>query len=304
MKPSDIPTTKDLKYYVFYKPYNVLTQFSRTAPDQVTLADFLKVDKNVYPVGRLDKDSEGLLVLTNDTKLNSALLSPANGHPRSYFVQLDNDITDQAVQKLCKGVMIKLDKGDYATQPCKVKKLAKAPLVPDRDPPIRVRKEIPTSWALIELAEGKNRQVRKMFAAVGFPVLRLIRIQIENLKIGKLEPGKSTELDQKTLLQALNIDQDLYNRPSKPARKTSIFGRKPRPATGKIFSKPKKETNESKLVASTEKPVISTNHKSTRKEESKKLGSKETTKTTSEKRFNKSSSSKGHAPWQKGKGKR
>ena len=187
-----------------------MNQFSKERPEHVTLADYLKVEKDVYPVGRLDKDSEGLLILTNDRKLNEALLHPQKKHARTYFVQVDGDITDKAILQASKGVDIKLDAGSYRTQPCTIKKLQKAPVLPDRVPPIRIRQNIPTSWAIIELSEGKNRQVRKMFAKVGFPVLRLVRAQIEDLKIGKLEPGKYYEIEKNELLKLLKVD---YSKP-------------------------------------------------------------------------------------------
>lgn len=185
------------------------------------------VDKDIYPVGRLDKDSEGLLILTNDKLLNSALLSPSKKHQRSYFVQLDDDITDQAIIQVSKGVTIKLENGNYQTQPCKVKKLQKPPVLPDRDPPVRFRQSIPTSWALIELTEGKNRQVRKMFASVGFPVLRLVRVQIEDLKLGKLTPGKSYEIKGEELFKLLKIDPGNLQKPK----------HKPHPAKVKAAAK-------------------------------------------------------------------
>lgn len=183
-----------------------MNQFSKERPEHVTLADYLPVSKDIYPVGRLDKDSEGLLILTNDTSLNAALLSPTQKHKRSYFVQLDGDITDKAIRQVAFGVQIKLDSGIYTTNACSVKKLSKPPVLPERNPPVRFRQFIPTSWALIELSEGKNRQVRKMFASVGFPVLRLVRVQIEDLKIGKLEPGKYIEIKQDELFRLLKID--------------------------------------------------------------------------------------------------
>jgi 23S rRNA pseudouridine2457 synthase len=194
------------KYYIFYKPYNVLNQFSKERAEHVTLEAHLDVPKDVYPVGRLDKDSEGLLILTNDKAMNSLLLSPSKKHSRTYMVQLDNDITDKAIAQVARGVQIKLDNGVYHTMPCEAKKLYKEPLLPERNPPIRVRKEIPTSWALITLTEGKNRQVRKMFAAVGYPVLRLVRVQIEDVKIGKMQPGEVKEMRGEELYQLLKID--------------------------------------------------------------------------------------------------
>jgi 23S rRNA pseudouridine2457 synthase len=214
------------KYYIFYKPFNVLNQFSKERPDHVTLADFLNVPKDVYPLGRLDKDSEGLLILTNDKALNSLLLSPNQKHERTYFVQLDQDITDKAIQQVAHGVQIKLDTTIYHTSSCTVKKLQKAPALPERNPPIRVRKEIPTSWALITLTEGKNRQVRRMFSAVGFPVLRLVRVQIEDVKIGKLNPGEHLELKGVELYKMLNIDPEAAVQPKKKPREVTLKPKK------------------------------------------------------------------------------
>lgn len=250
----------------------------------------------MYPVGRLDKDSEGLLLLTNDKSLNASLLSPAQKHARSYFVQVDNDITDKAIETLKKGVDITLDSGSYTTKPCSVKKLSKAPVLPERNPPIRVRQNIPTSWALIELTEGKNRQVRKMFASVGFPVLRLIRVQIEDLKIGKLEPGKYIEIGQEELFKLLKIE---------PSRSVRI------PKESKLT---KKEGSEKKGAAKKVTPSSPAPKISHRKKESQysNVPKKKSDKPEKEAKpsFEKESSAKkpmrkkdsGHAPWQKKKG--
>ena len=196
---------QDLKYYLMYKPYNVLNQFSKERPEHITLADFLKVEKDVYPVGRLDKDSEGLVLLTNDKQINHLLLSPAQKHARTYLVQVDGDITQAAVAQLIKGIEIKLDSGPYKTLPCDVKKLPKAPILPERNPPVRFRKLIPTSWIKVELKEGKNRQIRKMLAAVGFPVLRLVRVQIEEVRLGTLQPGEYKSLKKDEVYSLLKI---------------------------------------------------------------------------------------------------
>ncbi|NNF33364.1 MAG: pseudouridine synthase [Saprospiraceae bacterium] len=177
------------QYIAFHKPYGVLSQFTREHPDHVTLADYLKdIDKDIYPVGRLDKDSEGLLILTNDKSLTEYLLNSRNRHPRTYWAQVDGAITPDAIEQLKRGVVIRPRKITYTTLPCEVKKI-KSPSIPDRDPPIRYRKEIPTSWIKMTLVEGKYRQVRKMCAAVGFPVLRLLRVKIGNLKLEGLDPG-------------------------------------------------------------------------------------------------------------------
>lgn len=202
------------KYYVFYKPYDVLTQFSKDKPDQKTLSDFLKVEPDVYPVGRLDKDSEGLLLLTNDPSINSLLLHPRQEHKRTYWVQLDSDITLEALKKTAEGVDIKLPSGIHKTLPCQVKKLSKPPVLPERTPPVRYRAQIPTSWVSIELSEGKNRQVRRMFAAVGFPVLRLVRVQIVDLKLGKCLPGQYFDIKEEELYKLLNMTVP-KNRPVK-----------------------------------------------------------------------------------------
>lgn len=179
-----------MEYYcLIYKPFNVLSQFTSGEGKQ-TLKDFFDVPTDVYPVGRLDYDSEGLLILTNDKKLNHELLNPLFEHSREYWVQVDGEITEQALHDLQHGVDITVDGKVYRTKKCKAISFKTAPVVPDRNPPIRVRKSIPTSWVKMILTEGKNRQVRKMTAAVGFPTLRLIRHRIEKCEIEGLQPGE------------------------------------------------------------------------------------------------------------------
>jgi 23S rRNA pseudouridine2457 synthase len=177
-----------MHYYLLYKPFQVLSQFTSTDA-KLCLKDIIEVEKDVYPVGRLDYDSEGLLLLTNDPKINHALLHPSFEHARTYWVQVDGAITPDAIAALTKGVTISVDGNKYATKPALVQMLPNDLQVPDRNPPIRFRKSIPTSWASIQLTEGKNRQVRKMFASVGFPVLRLIRAQMGVFTIEKMQPG-------------------------------------------------------------------------------------------------------------------
>lgn len=176
-------------YIAFYKPFDVLSQFTREIETHKTLAEHLDIATDIYPVGRLDRDSEGLLLLTNDKRLNHKLLDPKYKHPRTYWVQVDGDITEEAIQSLESGPTIKVGKSKYKTQRCEAS-IIESPDLPDRIPPIRVRKSIPTSWASITLTEGKNRQVRKMFATVGFPVLRLIRNSIQSLELSNLQPGE------------------------------------------------------------------------------------------------------------------
>lgn len=197
-----------LKYYLIYKPFGMLSQFSREEESNITLADLdMTFDKDIYPVGRLDKDSEGLLLLTNDKKLTDTLLNPQNKHWRTYWVQVDKIPTEEAIQKLNKGVHIKVKKRSYKTQPAKVKLLEKAPNLPKRNPPIRFRKEIPTAWLEISLIEGKNRQVRRMTASVGFPTLRLVRHQIVNLTIGKMIPGEIKTLEKAAIYRLLQLNK-------------------------------------------------------------------------------------------------
>lgn len=179
--------TKDL-YYLIYKPFQVMSQFSAIEGKQ-TLADYFRVPKDVYPVGRLDYDSEGLLLLTNDKALNHKLLNPAFRHHREYWVQVEGDINDKALIQLEKGVSINVDGKMYKTLPATAWKFLSEPAVPERNPPIRFRKSIPTSWLSLVLQEGRNRQVRKMTAAVGYPTLRLVRRRIESLTVEGLEPG-------------------------------------------------------------------------------------------------------------------
>lgn len=191
-------------YCVIYKPFGVLSQFT-SQDDKQTLKDFFDVPVDVYPVGRLDHDSEGLLILTNDKKLNHALLNPVHEHQREYWVQVDGSITNQAIQQLQGGVVISIDGKKHATKKCSVSIFTEEPEVPERNPPVRFRKHIPTSWIKIQLTEGKNRQVRKMTAAVGFPTLRLIRHRIENCRLDGLNPGEMRLLGEKEIYSLLML---------------------------------------------------------------------------------------------------
>ncbi|MFZ6023253.1 MAG: pseudouridine synthase [Bacteroidota bacterium] len=189
-------------YFVIYKPYLVQSQFSPVEGKQ-TLADFFDVPVDVYPVGRLDHDSEGLLILTNDKQLNHRLLHPKYKHEREYWVQVDGSITQEAITKLSKGVTIAVDGKQHRTAPAKIHHFETEPVVPVRNPPIRFRKEIPVPWISITLQEGKNRQVRKMTASVGFPTLRLIRYRIEKITIDGMQPGDLVSLSKTFLYKQL-----------------------------------------------------------------------------------------------------
>ena len=190
------------RYFTIYKPYQVLTQFT-SQTGKSTLADFFKVPGNVYPVGRLDYDSEGLLILTDDVNINHRLLHPLHKHEREYWVQVEGQVTTEAVMQLKKGVTITIDGKAYKSQPATATIFADEPPVPERNPPIRFRKSIPTSWLSLTLTEGKNRQVRRMTAAVGFPTLRLIRYRIATLTLVDLEPGQIKEWTQPDIYKAL-----------------------------------------------------------------------------------------------------
>ncbi len=195
-----------LNYYILYKPYGVITRFTSDRKDHITLASLGNFPKDVYPVGRLDKDSEGLLLLSNDKTLNHRLLDPKYRHRRSYWVQVEGEIPATSINQLSRGVKIRINKKEHLTSPAQVTILDPPPMIPARIPPVRFRKFIPTSWIFIQLTEGKNRQIRRMCAAVGFPVLRLIRIAIEDLDIRSLmKPGEIRTISRTELYQKLNI---------------------------------------------------------------------------------------------------
>jgi len=176
------------RYILFNKPYGVVTQFSGAGP---TLRDYIDV-KDVYPVGRLDHDSEGLLLLTDDGALQHRLTAPKFAHPRTYWVQVEGEPEDDALSHLAEGVIVQ----GIPTRPAEVKLLAKEPLLAPRNPPIRFRKTVPTAWIEITLTEGRNRQVRRMTAAVGHPTLRLVRIALGNLRLEGLQPGEWRNLSE------------------------------------------------------------------------------------------------------------
>ncbi len=177
--------SKKYTYILFYKPYNVLCQFTDESihtNDRQTLKDYILIP-NVYSVGRLDLDSEGLLLLTDNPRVKHHLCEPSFAHPRTYLAQVENIPTSIALKQLEKGIMIKGKK----TKKAIAKLLVSPPDFPSRNPPIRERKHIPTAWIELTLTEGRNRQVRKMTAAVGNPTLRLIRTKIGVSSSSQLE---------------------------------------------------------------------------------------------------------------------
>ena len=187
-------------YFLFYKPYGVLCQFTGE-PGRRTLKDFGPFPSDVYPVGRLDMDSEGLLLLTNDGPTKHLLQEPQYGHERTYLVQVDRIPAEDALQRLRDGVLIEGRKTRRAT----VELLSGDPAVPPRDLPIRFRKNVPTAWLKLTLTEGRNRQVRKMTAAVGHPTLRLIRISIGPLALSGLRPGEHRPLSAREIRSLLSF---------------------------------------------------------------------------------------------------
>ncbi|MBK7407612.1 MAG: pseudouridine synthase [Saprospirales bacterium] len=183
-------------YFLLFKPYGYLSQFTRESPEHKTLGDLFPFPKDVYPVGRLDLDSEGLLLLTDDKKLNKRVLDPSSPHERTYWVQVEGIPDTGALEAWQKGIMIRVNGKNYQTLPAKARLLTEPPPLPERDPPVRFRKHIPTSWLELTLVEGKNRQVRRMCAKAGFPVLRLVRCRIGKLEITGMEPGEVRKLEQ------------------------------------------------------------------------------------------------------------
>jgi 23S rRNA pseudouridine2457 synthase len=168
---------------LFNKPFDVLCQFT-DEHGRKTLADYIK-QKDIYAAGRLDRDSEGLLLLTDDGKLQHKITEPKNKMPKTYWSQVEGEITGDAIRQLQKGVTLK----DGLTKPAKVKIIAQPESLWPRDPPIRERKNIPTSWIELTITEGRNRQVRRMTAATGFPTLRLIRYSIGEWTIDNIDNG-------------------------------------------------------------------------------------------------------------------
>jgi 23S rRNA pseudouridine2457 synthase len=176
---------KILVLIAFNKPFGVLSQFTSDGSSNRALAEF-NFPKNVYPIGRLDADSEGLLLLSDEAAWNERLLHPRHAHEREYWAQVERIPTPASLQRLGLGISIQ----ERKTLPCRAWLLEPQPEIPPRVPPIRFRKSVPDCWIGLELIEGKNRQVRRMTAAIGHPTLRLLRVRIGGLNLGELAAGK------------------------------------------------------------------------------------------------------------------
>jgi len=172
----------------FNKPYGVLCKFT-PEPGRSTLADHIRIPR-VHPAGRLDHDSEGLLLLTDDGPLQARITEPRHKLPKVYWAQVEGLVTEEALARLRQGV----DLGDFTTRPAEAQRIDEPPDLWSRDPPIRYRARIPTSWVELTLREGRNRQVRRMTARVGFPTLRLVRVRIGRIGLEGLAPGSWREV--------------------------------------------------------------------------------------------------------------
>lgn len=204
------------KVILFNKPFNVLCQFSDEGIERETLADYIKIP-GVYAAGRLDKDSEGLLLLTGDGKLQSQISHPKFKLPKTYWVQVEGSPDEQAITQLRNGVTLK----DGKTKPAQARIISEPDVLWPRTPPIRERANIPTTWIELTIKEGKNRQVRRMTAAVGYPTLRLIRAAIGPWEIESLPPGDHIEAD---------VPENLFPPETKPnVRRQSTRGRDNKP---------------------------------------------------------------------------
>jgi pseudouridine synthase len=218
----EIEFTVPSRTIALFKPYDVLSQF-RDAEGRATLAAFVPIP-GIYPVGRLDRDSEGLLLLTDDGLLAHRLTDPRFEHPKTYLVQVERVPDDRALEALRRGVALR----DGPTRPAEVELLAEPPDLPERSVPIRFRKNVPAPWLKMTIREGRNRQVRRMTAAVGHPTLRLVRVAIGPIALGDLAPGQWRELTdaERSVLEPLRTGTSRPRSRSQPRR--NPHNRKPR----------------------------------------------------------------------------
>ncbi len=194
---------QNFEYYAIYKPFKVLCQFTST-DNKTNLSDLYDFSKNVYPVGRLDYESEGLLLLTNDNYLKTKLLTPSNKHQRTYFVQVEGIPNESNLSELIYGVDINI-KGKISNVKANYVGVITEPRLPERNPPIRYRANVPTSWISITITEGKYHQIRKMTAKIGFPTLRLVRYAIEDINLDIIKLSEINPFSKKSIYRLLNL---------------------------------------------------------------------------------------------------
>lgn len=195
---------KTYRYFSLYKPFGMLSQFTAEGEHPGLSSLNFNFPRDVYPLGRLDADSEGLLLLTNDPSVNFRLLDPRFAHQRTYWVQVEGAITDEACRLLEEGVVIRTGGKPWKTASAEVRRI-EPPLLPERHPPVRFRKSVPDSWISLTITEGKNRQVRKMTAVAGFPTLRLVRVRIGDMLLEERTPGSVTEWPAQSFLCKIGL---------------------------------------------------------------------------------------------------
>ena len=193
-----------MKYYRFHKPYGFLSQFTPEGKWQ-GLKEILNLPPDVYPLGRLDADSEGLLLLTNDKSINQQLLNPKYAHLRKYIIQVEGEAQAFQLGVMTSGIELSIKGKKHFARAAHSEKEESPSWLEDREPPVRVRKSVPDSWISMTLTEGKNRQVRRMTAAVGLPTLRLIRWSIEDLSIEGLKQGEIQEIPEVDFKRLLRL---------------------------------------------------------------------------------------------------
>ncbi|CAD5254303.1 MULTISPECIES: pseudouridine synthase [unclassified Imperialibacter] len=195
---------KEHLYFIIHKPYGVLSQFT-DEDGNPGLGTLFKLPKDVYPVGRLDTDSEGLLILTNDKSLNARLLHPKYQHQRTYWVEVEGTVQHKALEDLAKGPTIRIKGKEHRSLPVEAKIVVASDKLAERNPPVNHKKYTETTWLELKLTEGKNRQVRRMTAAVGHPTLRLVRVAIEELGLFPLKSGEISQVSAGVLMRKLHL---------------------------------------------------------------------------------------------------
>jgi 23S rRNA pseudouridine2457 synthase len=205
-----MPNQGKFRYFIINKPFKVLSQFT-DEDGNPGLGSVFQLPKDVYPVGRLDLDSEGLLILTNDKSLNHQLLDPKFKHQRTYWAEVDGKPDKESLERFQAGLEIKAKGKTYHTAPSKIK-ILESVKVKEREPSVNRVKHPETSWVEITLTEGKNRQVRRMTAAIGHPTLRLLRVSIESLKLDSLRPGAILEMKEAAIYKKLGITKKPFQR--------------------------------------------------------------------------------------------